>query len=238
MKTKFIALALLFCFASIVYAETLEELIEKSTKAYGGTEKLNNLKTLKITGKMNMMGMTMPFTSYMKKPAFRMEQEMMGKKVISAFDGKKGWMVNPMGGSEEPQEIPESNINQLRSQANPGANPLTTLKEEGITATVIGKETDDGTEVYKIKLVDKDQKESFFYLNAKTFLPHKMTTKQEIMGQTKDIEMYFKDYKDFGGYPFVTTIETKVEGMDFIVNFDNYEPNIPIDDSLFKMPGK
>lgn len=229
---------LMFVFTAFAYSQTVEDIIAKSIKATGGQEKFDKIKTIKMTGKMDMMGMAMTFTTYTKKPAFRMEQEVMGSKIISAYDGKKGWMVNPMGGSNEPQEIPENMLGAVKSQADFGSNPLTSMKENGITASYVGKETAEGKDCFKIKMVDKDKKESFLYIDANSYLAVKMKSSTEVMGQQKDIDMVFKEYKAFDGITMATVMEMKTDGQSLTFTFENFEINKPIDDSLFIMPTK
>ncbi len=239
MTKRLLTIAIMiFAFTAISYSQTVDDIIGKSMQAAGGEAKFSTVKTMKMTGSMDMMGMNMPFTIYNKKPAFRMEQEVMGQKMISAYNGKTGWMISPMSGSTEPQEIPEEMLNSVKQQANFGQNPITSMKENGITATLIGKEKADGVDAYKIKMVGKDNSESFLFIDASKYLPIKMTNQAEVMGQKKDIEMFFKDYKSFDGITMATAIEMKTEGQVITIKFEKVEANIPVDDALFEMPKK
>lgn len=237
MTRKLLTLALtLLLSATFLMSMTVEEIINKSLEAAGGSQKYADMKSLKMVGKMNMMGMEIKMTLFNKKPCFRMEQEMMGQKMISAYNGKTGWMINPMTGSSDPQEVPEEMMAGMKKQADMGQNPIAQMKADGITSTLEGKETVDGVESYKIKMVTKEKEESFLFINSSTYLPLKITSKQEVMGNMADVEMLFKDYKTFSGITFATKMEMNASGQAITIIFDSIEPNAAIDDSLFEMP--
>src|SRR5210317_528294 len=99
MKSTFILTALmLFVFAG-VQAQSLEKVLEKHYAATGAA-KIVAVKSFNIKAKMSVMGMDMPLTMKIKKPnKFRVESEIMGQKTIAAYDGVKGWMINPALGA-------------------------------------------------------------------------------------------------------------------------------------------
>jgi len=229
---------MLLAFTCFSYSQTVEDIINKSVAAAGGQDKFAAVKTMKLVASMDMMGMSIPMTIYNKKPSCRMEQEVMGQKMTTAYNGKTGWMINSMGGSTEPQEIPENMLASIKEQASLGQNPLTSLKENGIVATLLGKEKTDGVDAYKIKMVSKDNTESIMFIDASTFFAIKMTSQIEAMGSKKDVEIYFKDYKPFSGITMATLIEMKAEGQNITIKFDKVEVNLPIEDSLFELPKK
>src|SRR2546421_12480764 len=95
------ALVFLVCFAPKATAQDeIQAIINKAVKAHGGAEKLNKLKCVqtKSKGKLELLG-GVDFTQevsakYSGKFKEVLEMEIMGNKVkvITAFDGTKGWI--------------------------------------------------------------------------------------------------------------------------------------------------
>lgn len=235
MNRKILAVVVIFLYTGLLYSQTAEQIIEKALKQSGYVSGASSYKSMKISGKMSMMGMDMPFTSYQKKPAFRMEMEMMNQKIISAFDGKEGWMINPMAGAKA-QKMPESMLGQMKSQATMNDNPLAAFKEEGTTIEKLANEAVEGKDAFKLKMTKKDKSEQTIFVDAKSYLVLKINTKAEAMGQSNDVEMYFRDYKSVGAgqMPFLININSSGQEMKFV--FDKFEPDAKLDDSLFKFP--
>ncbi len=222
--------------ANFLMSQSVEDIFNKSFEAAGGAQKYAEMKSLKMVGKMNMMGMEINMTLYNKKPCFRMEQEIMGQKMISAYNGKIGWMINPMGGSSDPQEVPEEMLAGMKKNAEIGQNPITQLKNEGVTITLEGKENVDGVEAYKIKLITKEKNEMYIYISTSTYLTIKTSGRVEMMGNMADVDTYFKEYKNFSGITFATKMELVTSGQTMTTVWEKIEPNAAIDDSIFEMP--
>ena len=98
---------------SVINAQSLEEIVKRYTVA-NKLEKISSLKTIKITGKMSMMGMEMPMTMWMKNPdKIKTVTSINGQEMIQVYDGVKGYTVNPMTGSTEPVEMTPEQIKQI-----------------------------------------------------------------------------------------------------------------------------
>jgi len=236
MINKALLMALIFLFTgAFAYSQTVDQILEKSLKMSGYSEKSEQVVPVKIVGKMSAMGMEFPFTMFQKKPMFRIEQEMMGQKTTAAFDGKEAWMMSPMAG-DKPQKLPENMLGQMKSQSNYGENPITALKEDGAKFEKLANEAVDGKDAFKIKITTKDKQEQFLFIDAKSYLPVKTTTKTEMMGQLQDAEIYYKDYRLTGKLQMPYLIEINAGTNKMKVIFDSVEPNAKFDDSIFKMP--
>jgi hypothetical protein len=66
MKRLFLMITCLLAVA-VVSAQSLEEIVKKYTVA-NKLDKVGSLKTIKLTGKMSMMGMDIPVEIWMKNP--------------------------------------------------------------------------------------------------------------------------------------------------------------------------
>ena len=75
------------------YAQDLQSILDKHFKAIG-QEKVLKVQTQVSTGKILQMGMEIPFKSITKRPGKAyMEMDLQGTKVVTAFDGVKGWAI-------------------------------------------------------------------------------------------------------------------------------------------------
>ncbi len=102
---------------NVTTAQTLQEVLEKHFKTIG-QEQLLAANSFYIKAKVSQMGMDLPMEMKIKKPGkFITTIDFQGQKIITAFDGEKGWMINPMMGAE-PQDLAGDQLAQAQSQAD------------------------------------------------------------------------------------------------------------------------
>ncbi len=218
------------------YSQTVDEIISKNLKSKGGIEKINAVKSFKMMGKIVFQGMEMPTTIYWKRPnLLRSESSFQGQTVIQAFDGEKGWTINPFMGNTEPQELPKEQIESLKEQAD-FEGDFVNYKEKGTKIELLGKEEFEGTPVYKLKVTTKDGKEKIYYLETESCLEIKMEMQRDIQGTPATVSTIFSDYKDVDGLKIAFSIQVSA-GAQFQTNMiiEAVELNLDIDDSLFKI---
>ena len=116
---------------------------------------------------------------------------------------------------------------------------LINYKDKGSKIELIGKEDLEGSQVYNIKLTDKDNDLTNFYIDADSYLLVKQNDKIKV--DTKEItaESILSNYKQVNGVLFPYSIESKSPdnpmGNAKIV-VDSIEVNMTVGDSIFKMP--
>jgi outer membrane lipoprotein-sorting protein len=231
-------------------AQNIDELVGGHLEASGGVAKLKALKSLKVSGKLVMPMMTQnasaggsateaPVIIQIKKPNLvRMEIDLQGKQLVQAFDGETAWSLRP--GSKEPDILSwdEGGMGEmadlfLREIADL-EGPLVDSKNKWNKVELLGKENVEGTESYKLKLSPKDGFVRYLFLDAKGLL----TTKLTRPGSEFLMETYYKDYKPVNGLMMPYTIESRVDGNTFSkLTLEKAEPDVAVDDALFKMPG-
>jgi len=184
-----------------------------------------------------MMGMEMPMEIQMKRPnKFRTETEVMGKKIISAFDGENGWMINPMAGGKV-SELKGDELKQAMSQADMEGE-LYNYAQKGHTAELIGKVNTDGKAAYKIKLTDAGGTVKNYFIDASTYLILKMKTKVEAQGQTINVTTNFKEYKDIDGVKMPGKMEIETPMGNQVIEIEEIKFNVSIDNSVFARPAE
>lgn len=236
MKSKFILAAFMLIAFLGTQAQTLEKVLQKNYEATG-VEKLADVKTFYIKAKMSMMGMDMPMTIQVKNPnKFKIEMEAMGQKTISAFDGEKGWMINPMMGAGV-KDLEGDQLKQAVSQTDMEGE-LYNYEKKGSTAELIGKVNADGKPAYRIKLTDKDGAVKDYFIDADTYLVTKMKTKVEAMGQSMEIETKMTEYQKIDGIMMTKKIEVVTPMGSQNIVMEEIKLNENIDDSVFARPAE
>ncbi len=235
----FISLILLFSLVQYCTAQTVDEVIDKYVNAIGGIDKLNSIKTAKITGKYVNGNFEIPFTQTISTPdKILIEMTMQGLTMKQACDGTTAWMINPFQGSKDPEKMTAEQTKYMKEQAD-FAGKLVNYKDKGYTAELEGKEDMEGSDVYKIKLTDKDGDVTYYYIDASTYMLLKESNKRKIKEKEIASDTYFSDYKSIDGLlvPMAMSVKTSAQGMgDQKVTIENIEFNVNVDDSIFKMP--
>ncbi|MGQ9620485.1 MAG: LolA family protein [Bacteroidales bacterium] len=225
MKKSILALIGLIAFTGI-HAQSLEEIVRKQSQALK-EENYENVKTLKITGKMNQMGMIIGVTTYFKYPdKSRVVISFNGQEVVQFYDGNKGYLINPMSGNE-PQELSADQAANMKNNSS-FRSPLSRyLKENKLTLE--GSEAVNDKPAFKIKAVDGSNT-MYFFIDKSSWLPVKMTVIQN--GISIDT---FQEWSDVDGIILPKVSTTKSGNIEIIINIEKAEVNIPLDDSLFKI---
>src|SRR4030042_6291196 len=91
--------------AAAINAQSLDEIVKKYAVA-NKLDQVSGKQTIKITASLSMMGMEMPMEMWMKKPnKIKSVTNFNGQEIVQVFDGEKGYMINPMAGSNVPVEM-------------------------------------------------------------------------------------------------------------------------------------
>lgn len=222
-----------------VQAQTADELIEKNLQATGGRQKIEAVKSFRMTGKMVApQGMEIPMVMEYKQPdKIRTEATLQGMTMIQALSGKEGWMVAPFMGKKDPEKMSADDVKQAEEQLD-SFDMLTKYKEKGHTIEYAGKEDIEGTPAYKLKVTKKNGDISYLYLDSESYLLVRTSGKTNIQGQTVESDTTLGDYKPVEGVLYPHSIETQLKGMPgkMTMTFSKIEINPALDDSRFAMP--
>jgi hypothetical protein len=241
MKIIKVLLSLLFVISisGKIFSQDADEIVNKYITAIGGLDKIQTIKTIKLTGKVTANGMDIPFSEICKRPQMvLMESTIQGMTMKQAYDGTQGWMINPFMGKKDPDVMSKDAEKAIKRNAD-FEGQLINYKDKGSKIELIGKEDLEGSQVYNIKLTDKDNDLTNFYIDADSYLLVKQNDKIKV--DTKEItaESILSNYKQVNGVLFPYSIESKSPdnpmGNAKIV-VDSIEVNMTVDDSIFKIP--
>lgn len=228
-------------FAASAFAQTADELIEKNIQARGGREKMQAIKSLRMTGKILVgPGIEAPFVRETARPnKIRMEFTIQGMTAVQTYDGTDAWALMPFLGKKEPEAMSADELKDVQDQADIDG-PLVDYKTKGHTVELIGKEEIEGTPAYKLKVTKKNGDIDFTYLDAESFLEIKGNSKRTMRGQEVEIETSIGDYKEVDGVLFPYSIQQKAKGAqgggNFEITIEKIESNPTFSADRFAKP--
>ena len=243
---KLLFMALIVFATAQIKAQTADEIISTYFENIGGAENFEKLQGLKFIMSINQQGMEIPIEMVQLKNGKQMTViTFQGKEIKQGvFNGETLWSTNFMTQTAEKSD--QETTDNLKLSMNDFPDPFLNYKEKGYTVELIGKETIDGTEAYKIKLVKepvtvdgiKEDDITFYYFDVDNFVP--IVSESEIKsGQMKGqiSQAKFSDYQEVEGlyFPFSITQGLKDQGGQTIT-IEKVELNPTVDDSAFEFP--
>lgn len=211
---------------SCLNAQSLEEIVKKYTDA-SKLDNVANVKTIKITASMSVMGMELPMTLWMKNPdKMKSVTNINGQDMIQVFDGTKGFTVNPMSGSTDPVEMTPDQIKQSQ-RTNMFRNYLADALKKG-QLTLEGEENVNDKPAFKLKY-DADGIVSYIDIDKSTY--YCVKTSSTTNGVT--VDSYPTDYTETNGVVIPMKTSTSAQGMDMVMTFTKVEVDTPMEDDIF-----
>jgi hypothetical protein len=230
MKKVFLMITCLLAVA-VVNAQSLEEIVKKYTAA-NKLDKVGALKTIKLTGKMSMMGMEIPIEVWMKKPdKIKSVTNISGQEMVQVYDGVKGYSINPMAGSAEPVELDAQSLKSIQRN-NIFSNYMDTYLKNGQLA-LAGEEAVNGSPAHKIKATIEGGIVVDLFIDKASYLLTKSSVTMDAQGQSVTMDTYPSDYKEVNGFFMAMKNTMSAMGQEFVQTYTKVEVDIPMDDSIF-----
>jgi len=237
LKTLTLLFAAIFCSLSSS-AQTADEIIGKYIKAIGGKEKLTNITSVYTESTLDIMGMQGTIkTTTLNGKGMRQDMDIMGSIISTCYTDKGGWSMNPMTGSYSAEAMPEQQYNSGKDQINIGGQFLD-YSAKGYTAELLGNETVNDINAFKIKITLPDSTSSVYFFDPETFFLIYSIQETDMQGQITTNEITFSDYKDIEGYFMPHKLDMNIAGGQFTMamNITKVELNNPVDEAIFNMP--
>lgn len=233
-------LLLLPAIAGGASAQTVDEIVAKNLVSRGGIEKWKTIQSMKVTGTIESGGRTIDLTAWSKRPNLsRQEMRFQGQQMVQAFDGTHVWVQSPGAGGDQAREVTGAQADLARAQAE-FDSVLMDYQAKGHKVELVGKETDEGREVYHLKVTRKSGGVQHYYLDAESGIERKITsTLQGPNGEKATATIEFGDFREVDGLMAPFTIKNLLDGrLISQVTVSKVEFNVPVEDSLFTMPRK
>lgn len=245
---KIIAVVFLATLVFPGFAQTADDVIAKHIEAMGGADKLKSIKSLYMEGvSVGPNGNEITSKTYkVQDKLYRQEIDFgMGSFTMIVTD-KEGWFSNPRnGGAFEP--FPAEAVTAQQQELD-CAGALVDYASKGHSTELIGKETINGAECYKIKLTLKSGRIINYFIDNKSWYIIRTSAKptgggmfggggrQGAPPSDAEVNTNFSDFKKTAdGYLFPMTItRAGMGGRDMSTNIEKVEVNKTVDPKLFK----
>ena len=224
----------LLTLASFASAQTAEEIVAKNLEAKGGVQLLRDTSSVRISGTITSPAGKGTTVSMSKRPnLFRREVNIGGQKMTQGFDGKTLWMGMSGMAAQEMPAGPQTEA--LKRAGGDFDSAFIDWETKGHKLEYKGKVTEGAKEFHRLSLIQKDGPTMEYYIDPTTWLEAKMVMQDIATKGT--MEQRLTDYRKVEGrmIPFVMT--QVLNGNQVAqIRLDRIEFNVPLDDTLFKMP--
>ena len=210
------------------------EILEKHYETAGGLEKLNAQKSYYYEADFILGSLKGTMKEWYQAPnLIRQELDLTVFKAISGDNGRNAWNVDQNGKvlvQKDEESLKRRKVQELlknRAFMDPQSKHFT-LTFEGIQK--VGE-----ADCYVVKIAnDINSDLSIRYFNTKTFLMDKSVDTRP----AEEIHQLYSDYREVKGIKrsFHAEITRLPVNQTFSLNITKYEPDIPIDPSLFQPP--
>lgn len=198
-------------------AQDAQSLVAKNLEARGGAAALDAIKNVSFQGRTIFPG---DFEVTYKEtrartgngPADRVEFGLQGLDIITAYDGRGGWRVNPLQGRKDAEKMSADEARSL-ADASLIEGPLLASRSDGSKVTYLGRDDFDGTLAYKLKVTQKDGDEFTYWLDPDTYLEIKVDETRKIRGAESTTETELGDYEKIAGVYFPMSVESWSQGQ-------------------------
>jgi hypothetical protein len=222
---------MIMVFAQFAHAQTVDDVIEKNIAAMGGKDKLATLNSFRMEGGLTVQGTDVGVVvTKLNAVGARTDISVGGTENYRIVTPSKGTVFMPVFGQASPEPMPAEQLKAEQVFLDLHG-VFVNYKEKGIQAELLGKETVDGIECYKIKASFKSGNVTDFFIDTKTNLLHKTSSMVTVNGQATENFTIYSNYKQTtDGYWFAYSTANSRGQTDF----DKVETNIKVDENIFK----
>ncbi len=221
----------LFSAACQLYAQTADDIANKSLDAIGGKDKLLAIKNLYMEGDIDANGQQIQIKNWwVCNKAMRTQYTLMGMTGYSIVTKDSGWNYNPFNGQKQAEPMTADMVKTLQVELDI-QSPLLDYKAKGYKLAYKGKDDMDGSDVYKLELVVNDSEIITYFIDPASYFILRQKTKSKVNGKEENAQEDFSNYqKSPDGYVFPMNVNS--EGGE--VKFTVIKVNTDIDSGLFK----
>ncbi|MEO1419027.1 MAG: outer membrane lipoprotein-sorting protein [Bacteroidota bacterium] len=241
-------LVFLVPFTSTAQDVTVDEILEGYFENTGGKEAWMELEGVKTIAKVNQGGVEIPLEIVRLKDGRQYTKfSFQGTDFYQGvYDGETLWSINFQ--SMQAEKSDQETTDNFKLESNDFPDPFLNYAEKGYAVELVGTETFDGAETYKVKLtkepqtIDGEEVEdvSYYYFDAESFVPlaQEVTINQGPQaGQIALVKM--SDYDEVDGlyFPFSMSRGVK-DGPSQPIIIESIELNPEIEEGVFAFPEK
>jgi len=245
VSTRLAVVTLVLASAHVAWAQTADEVVEKSLTATGGRAALGKLKSRSATGTITLStpagdieGTIELMNAAPNKSRTLIKADLTalgaGQLVVDQrFNGTSGYVLDSLQGNHD---MAGSQLALQRNGSFP--HPFLNYKEMGTAAKLIGKEKVGEREAYLLVFEPASGPAMRQYVDAETYLPLRAVVKFEVpqLGSEVEQTMDFQDYREVDGVKMPFRLRATSAVQNFTITLAKVEHNIQIDETLFSKP--
>ena len=192
-------------------ALTLESVLQRFIKAYGGFRDANALSSLSVQGSILQNGQTFDFLMRKKRPnsmRYRLSNE--SNSIITGYDGSQGWIRTKNNQEVSIDLLDKEARRKIRYQSRFDSPLFYHLQKRENQIELIERISLDERSVLVLEVIEYDSEASRYYLDLET--AHIVRVDHLGADGELSIQTLYRDYREVEGFPFAFEIETRVNG--------------------------
>lgn len=200
---------------------------------------MNGVEVLVLEGTSIGSGVEMPVKLTFKRPdKLRIDVEFQGQFINQAYNGEKGWAINPFSGTTDPIEMAGPQLAAFEAISDMDG-PLYNWKEKGFEVTLKGEEEVEGTTTWQIEAKINDEITIDYFLDKENYVIILEKFKIKIQDQLIEQDNFYSNYNEVNGMIMAYERIQKMNGqIASQTTIENIEFNTDVSDSYFDMPEK
>lgn len=210
--------------------------LDRAVEAGGGVDNIMKVKNFVAKGSFTMpaMGVNGTITRTQAAPnKMHMYIDLGGMgAVIQATNGKSAWMLQP--GMQEPMVLEGEQAQEMIQNA--GFYDRAAPRDEYESAEVVGVENVNDTPCYRLNLKSKAGKTTVAFYSVESGHQLKNMSRSNPASEAFDVVIELSDFREVDGLVHAFTLKQKVQSNEFTIQFESYEHDTEIDDSVFSPP--
>lgn len=235
---KIVLVFVLHCFVIIANSQTADEVINKYIEFIGGVQKWKVVKTITTTGIYNYGGMEFPYKAYSKAPdRYKYVVTSNGKSFTQAYDGKIGWRIDGFKNETKKLILKNKQATALANEADVELeSPFINYRQKGHSVALLGLDTANNRQCYKIRMVKKDGDTVTYFFDNKDF---SLVKKQAISKNSEMdralMDVIYSNYNETAGIKIPYRIAYSSDGQKILtITVESLKLNLPMAESMFK----
>lgn len=213
--------------------QTVDEVLARYVQAIGGQEKLDAVRTMRLTGRtIAPNGQESTFQMELKRPdMIRVDFTFLNQTGTQAYDGRSGWLMIP--GTPSAQPLPDDMLVNVKDQAEM-FGPLVDHKKRGHTIVLSGQESVAGVPAYRLQVTLSNGRQMDCFLDAASFLP--LQRRERRPAPAEELLVEYSEFKDIDGIKLPHSVRQTSQGQARTVIIDKVELNAEIPAERFQSP--